>query len=65
MRIAGLLKALATGNHLRVAAGDDIALAQQGTPPRFAISQVGGGITRGEGPGVIEMFVVINRLLRR
>ncbi|MNP20213.1 hypothetical protein D3C76_1127770 [compost metagenome] len=57
---AGLLEALVPTDQLRIAAGDDIALAQQGSTSRFTGGRIGHRIVAGKRSGIIEVLMLVD-----
>ncbi|MNV71786.1 hypothetical protein D3C71_1648250 [compost metagenome] len=56
-----LLKTLVAGDLIGAAAGDDVALAEQGTPGRFARARIGHREAAREGARVVEVLVLVDR----
>ncbi|MNF96527.1 hypothetical protein D3C84_793210 [compost metagenome] len=58
--LAGLLEALVTADQLRIVAGDDVTLAEQGTTSGFTALGIGDRIVSGKGTGVVEILMLID-----
>ncbi|MNI51056.1 hypothetical protein D3C73_1057570 [compost metagenome] len=60
VRLAGLLEALVTGDQFRIAAGDDVTLAEQRTTGGFTALFVGYRVIARKRSGVVKVFMLID-----
>ncbi len=64
--LAGLLEALVAADQLRIVAGDDVALAEQGTPRGLTGGGIAHRVIARKRAGIIEAFVLVDGgLVRR
>ncbi|MNP76163.1 hypothetical protein D3C76_1733580 [compost metagenome] len=65
MVLAGLLEALVTADQLRIVAGDDVTLAEQGAAGGFTGLDIGDRIVSGKGAGIVEVLMLVDGSLVR